>query len=77
MPRLQQWWIDVRGSLWFVPGQIVLGASRITVRSTAVSGVGLVLMGTAAGFLLVWWSRTIIRERRARHRPPAHARQDQ
>jgi uncharacterized membrane protein len=26
MPRLQQWWIDVRGSLWFVPGQIVLGA---------------------------------------------------
>jgi uncharacterized membrane protein len=26
MPRLQQWWMDVRGSLWFVPGQIVLGA---------------------------------------------------
>lgn len=26
MPRLPQWWIDVRGSLWFVPGQIVLGA---------------------------------------------------
>ena len=34
MPRLQQWWIDVRGSLWFVPGQIVLGA--------VVAAVGLV-----------------------------------
>jgi hypothetical protein len=55
-------------------GGLALGASRVTVRTTAVSGVGLVLMGAAAGFLLVWWTRTIVRDRRAGRRPPAHAR---
>lgn len=55
-------------------GRIELGQSRVTVRTTAVSGVGLVLMGTAAGFLVLWWSRTIVRERRARRHRPAHAR---
>jgi hypothetical protein len=41
------------------------------VRTTAFSGVGLVLMGGALAFLAVWWTRTIVREHRAR-RPPAH-----
>lgn len=56
-------------------GRIELGRSRLTVRTTAVSGVGLVLMGAAALFLVVWWTRTIVRERRStKRRHPAHAR---
>ena len=52
-----------------------LGRSRITVRATAVSGVGIVLMGAAAAFLAVWWTRTILRDRRrAKRARPAHAR---
>jgi hypothetical protein len=55
-------------------GRVQVGQSRITVRTTAVSGVGLVLMGAAATFLVVWWTRTIVRERRgSRRRHPAHA----
>jgi hypothetical protein len=55
--------------------RIALGQARITVRATAVSGVGVVLLGTSAAFLVVWWTRTIVRERRsARHRHPAHER---
>lgn len=50
-----------------------LGQSRIVVRASAVSGVGIVLMGAAAAFLAAWWSRTILRDRRQRRRP-AHAR---
>ena len=51
-----------------------LGRSRITVRATAVSGVGIVLMGAAAAFLAAWWTRTILRDRRAKRARPAHAR---
>ena len=54
-------------------GRVELGRSRVTVRTTAVSGVGLVLMGAAALFLVVWWTRTILRERgTALRRHPAH-----
>lgn len=56
-------------------GRVELGRSRVFVRSTAVSGVGLVLMGAAGLFLVVWWTRTILRERgTARRRRAAHAR---
>jgi hypothetical protein len=56
-------------------GRIELGRTVITVRTTAVSGVGIVLMVAAAVFLVVWWTRTILRERHAtRRRHPAHAR---
>jgi hypothetical protein len=57
-------------------GRLELAASRVTVRTTAVSGVGVVLMGAAALFLVVWWTRTILRERGTprRRRHPAHAR---
>jgi hypothetical protein len=55
-------------------GRIELGRSRVTVRTTAVSGVGVVLMVAAALFLVAWWTRTILRERGlARRRHPAHA----
>ncbi|HWJ60696.1 MAG TPA: DUF6049 family protein [Acidimicrobiales bacterium] len=36
---------------------VILAESQYTIRSTAVSGVGLVLTGGAALFLAVWWGR--------------------
>lgn len=55
--------------------RIELGRARVIVRATAVSGVGVVLLGASAAFLVVWWTRTIVKERRtARGRHPAHAR---
>jgi hypothetical protein len=47
-------------------GRIELARSRVTVRATAVSGVGVALSVAAALFLVVWWTRTIVRERRSR-----------
>lgn len=56
-------------------GRIQMGDSRITVRATVFSGVGVVLMGGALVFLAAWWTRTIIRERRTtRRRHPSHLR---
>ncbi len=37
--------------------QVILAESRYTIRSTAVSGVGIVLTAGAALFLAVWWGR--------------------
>jgi hypothetical protein len=48
-------------------GSLQLGATRMTVRATAPSGLGLVLSGGAGAFLLVWWGRhwrTVRRRRR-------------
>lgn len=50
--------------------RIIIATGRYTVRSTAVSGVGLVLTVGAAGFLVIWWSRHILRARRLRHEGP-------
>ena len=44
-------------------GQVVLTQSRFTIRSTAVSGVGVVLTVGAAGFLALWWGRHLFRSR--------------
>lgn len=38
-------------------GSIVLDRATFTIRSTAISGVGLVLSVGAALFLLIWWAR--------------------
>lgn len=38
-------------------GLLQLGDTRLTVRSTAVSGVGIVLSAGALVFLLAWWAR--------------------
>ncbi|MGQ0831064.1 MAG: DUF6049 family protein [Microthrixaceae bacterium] len=46
-------------------GVLQLGAVRVSVQSTAVSGVGLVLSIGAACFLLVWWARHWRRTRRS------------
>lgn len=49
------------------PDEIVLvSRSRFTVRSTAVSGVGLVLSVGAGAFLALWWASHFRRVRRAR-----------
>lgn len=42
---------------------VILAESQYTIRSTAVSGVGLVLTGGAALFLAVWWGRNWRRTR--------------
>jgi hypothetical protein len=47
-------------------GRMELDRTTYRVRSTAVSGVGLVLSIGAGLFLLVWWARTIRRDRRRR-----------
>jgi hypothetical protein len=48
-------------------GGLLFTSSRVTVRSTAVSGLGYVLSIGAALFLVVWWFRHWRRARRARH----------
>lgn len=45
-------------------GQLELASTRVTVRSTAVSGVGLVISVAAVAVLLLWWARNVRRGRR-------------
>ena len=52
-------------------GGLLVTTSRVTVRSTAVSGIGYVLSVGAALFLLVWWFRHWRRARSEKH-APAH-----
>jgi Family of unknown function (DUF6049) len=54
-------------------GSIVLDTSTFDVRSTAISGVGLVLSIGAGLFLLVWWARHWRSARRSRHLMPPSA----
>ncbi len=51
-------------------GQVIIDESQYTVRSTAVSGVGLLLTVGAGGFLALWWGRHLFRAR-ARRRTQA------
>lgn len=51
-------------------GSLVLGRSRLTVRSSAASGVGVVLSVGAVLFLLLWWGRHQMRGRRNRRLVP-------
>jgi hypothetical protein len=50
-------------------GHLTVGTSRVAVRSTAASGVGVALSLGAAVFLLVWWARHAMRERRRARQP--------
>ncbi|WP_334144581.1 DUF6049 family protein [Rhabdothermincola sp.] len=45
---------------------LVLGATRFSVRSTAISGIGLLLSAVAGAFLLLWWARHFRDVRRSR-----------
>jgi hypothetical protein len=51
-------------------GSIELASTRYTVRSTAVSGVGLVLSAGAGLFLVAWWASHWHRTRRSRRLIP-------
>lgn len=46
--------------------QVELGRTGLTIRSSAFSGVGLILSAGAIAFLLIWWGRTLRRERHKR-----------
>jgi hypothetical protein len=52
-------------------GSLVVDRSTLTVRSTAASGVGLLLSGAAGLFLFAWWGRHVVHGRRARRLVPA------
>ena len=47
-------------------GAFQLGTGTIDVRSTAISGLGLLISVVALVVLGAWWVRTILRIRRAR-----------
>jgi hypothetical protein len=50
-------------------GDLVLGRSLFTVRSTAASGVGVALSVGAVGFLAVWWAGHVVQARRKKREP--------
>ena len=52
-------------------GTVKLDEVRYTVRSTAISGLGVVLSAGAAAFLVLWWARHWTRSRRARREEAA------
>lgn len=49
-------------------GGTILADSRVLIRSTAISGVAIVLTVVAAAFLVLWWGRSALRRRRGRGR---------
>jgi hypothetical protein len=51
-------------------GNLIVDRSTLTVRSTAASGVGLLLSAAAGLFLLAWWGRHVLHGRRARRLVP-------
>jgi hypothetical protein len=54
-------------------GNLVVGRTRITIRSTAASGVSVVVALGAAAFLAVWWGRNAMKGRRAKGLVPEPA----
>jgi hypothetical protein len=57
--------------LWSPDHSLRLGYERDTVRSTAVSGVGIVLIAVAVLGLAIWWARDVRRGRRPKGMVPA------
>jgi len=53
-------------------GSVVLDRTSFTIRSTAISGVGLVLSIGAGLFLLIWWARHWRTARRSTRLVPEH-----
>lgn len=47
-------------------GELLITSTRFTVRSTAISGLGLALSLGAGAFLLIWWVRHFRRVRKAK-----------
>lgn len=55
-------------------GRLMAASTQLVVRSTAASGVGLIISLGSLIFLVLWWGRDIVRSRRRRraaHIPPA------
>ncbi|MDQ4096878.1 MAG: DUF6049 family protein [Actinomycetota bacterium] len=52
-------------------GNLLIGNTRLTVRSTAASRVSVAVSAGALLFLVVWWGRHVVRGRRARRLVPA------
>ena len=53
-------------------GGLPIETTRLSVRSSVVSGVGIVLMIGAVAFLALWWGWDIHRRRKRRVRADAH-----
>jgi hypothetical protein len=49
---------------------IVLASSKLSIRSTTFSGVGLLISGGALVFLVIWWTRTLRRRDAQQGEPP-------
>lgn len=47
-----------------MPGAFTLTSGKLTIRSTAISGVAVALTAGAGAFLLVWWARSAVKRRR-------------
>ena len=47
-------------------GRLEIGSTVVQIRSTAISGIGLLISALALAVLLVWWIRTVRRTRQAR-----------
>ncbi len=58
-------------------GRLDLASGPINVRSTAVSGIGLIISLIALLVLAAWWARTIVRVRRNRQSASVNASPDQ
>jgi hypothetical protein len=58
-------------SLYSPDGVWSLGSDSDTVRSTAISGVGIVLIVLAVASLAIWWARDLRHGRRARRLVPS------
>jgi hypothetical protein len=58
--------VPVSVELWTPDGQVRLDGRQLNVRSTAISGVGLVLSLGALAVLIVWWVRSWRRNRHER-----------
>jgi hypothetical protein len=54
------------------PSGVSVVTTVLIIRSTAISGVAVVLTVVAGVFLIAWWGRSVLKRRRGRHaRPPA------
>ncbi|HEY1117696.1 MAG TPA: DUF6049 family protein, partial [Acidimicrobiales bacterium] len=62
--------VPVSVALWTPDGSIRLDGRQLNVRSTAISGVGLLLSLGALVVLVVWWIRSWRRTRRDAPRDP-------
>jgi hypothetical protein len=52
-------------------GSYVLTSGRMTIRSTAISGVAVAISVGALAFLVLWWTRSIVQKRRRQRRSAA------